>query len=338
MKTLLLLATLFLMATTCGAANEAARTNFHPGQFQWQTTAPLHSPAVSANDFYYSVKDPSVVFHDGQWHVFATVRGKKRSHQTEYISFRDWNTTAQAERHFLEITNGYFCAPQVFYFTPHKKWYLIYQASDTNRPVALQPAFSTTTNLEDWRAWTPPQFLYEKHPNNIKGWIDFWVICDDTRAHLFFTSNNNLMWRAETRLENFPRGWSEPKIVLRDDLFEASHTYKLKGYDQFLTVVEAVNGSRRYYKAYVADKLDGEWKPLAATREHPFASAANVRDTGEHWTDSFSHGEFIRTGVDERMEIDPANLRFLFQGASDAEMRGKKYGEIPWRLGILEAR
>ncbi len=304
--------------------------------FSWKVSAPLLAPATSDTDFCYSVKDPSVVFHDGRWHVFVTVRGKKRSHQTEYISFRDWSDTAKAERHFLEVTNGYFCAPQVFWFTPHKKWYQIYQALDTNRPVALQPVFSAVDRIENWRRWTPPAFLYDTHPKNIKGWIDFWVICDDTRAHLFFTSNNGLMWRAETRLAEFPRGWTEPKIVLRDDIFEASHTYKIKGRDQFLTVIEAQNGGRRYYKAYVADKLDGEWKPLAATREKPFASPVNARDTGAHWTDSFSHGEFIRTGVDEHMEIDPTNLRFLFQGVLDQDMRGKKYGEIPWRLGILE--
>ncbi len=44
----------------------------------------------------------------------------------------------------------------------------------------------------------------------------------------------------------------------------------------------------------------------------------------------------IRTGTDEDMEIDPDNLRFLFQEASEAEYRGSNYGGIPWRLGLLE--
>src|SRR5262249_8119076 len=57
---------------------------------------------------------------------------------------------------------------------------------------------------------------------------------------------------------------------------------------------------------------------------------------GAHWTDSFSHGELIRAGHDETLEVDPDNLRFLFQGVSDEAREGKKYGEIPWRLGILE--
>jgi hypothetical protein len=187
-------------------------------------------------------------------------------------------------------------------------------------------------------SWSKPTLLFAKQPGNVKGWIDFWVICDETRAHLFFTSNDGNMWRAETKLAEFPNGWTEPSVVLRADIFEASHTYRLKGLEKFLTIIEAQNGSRRYYKAYLADRLDGEWKPLAATREKPFAAPMNVRDTGHHWTDSFSHGELLRAGYDEKLEVDPATLRFLFQGVSDDQMRGKKYGEIPWKLGILEAR
>src|SRR5438105_6827864 len=70
------------------------------------------------------------------------------------------------------------------------------------------------------------------------------MICDDSKAHLFFTSNNGLMWRAETPLSEFPSGWSRPVIVLRGDIFEASHTYRLKGENKFLTIVEAQAASR----------------------------------------------------------------------------------------------
>jgi hypothetical protein len=57
--------------------------------------------------------------------------------------------------------------------------------------------------------------------------------------------------------------------VLRDDIFGASHTYRLRGIDRYLTVVEAQAGGRRYYKAYLADRLDGAWTPLAATSDRP---------------------------------------------------------------------
>lgn len=327
----------FVSAQSKAAENSSpALQRFQRGEFKWTASAPLVSPAQRPDDSCYSVKDPTVVHYGDRWHLFTTIRSQKRSHQIEYLSFEDWPRANAAPRHILTITNGYFCAPQVFYFTPHKRWYLVYQISDSNLKM-LQPAFSTSTNISDPVSWTPPQRLYQTHPTNITAWIDFWIICDDAKAHLLFTSNNGLMWRAETRLADFPHGWNAPKVVLRGDIFEASHTYRLKGLDQFLTVIEAqATGGRRYYKAYLADRLDGEWKPLAATKEKPFADLVNVRDSATHWTDSISHGELLRAGHDQKMEVDPANLKFLFQGVSEARRAGKKYGEIPWELGLLE--
>jgi hypothetical protein len=168
-------------------------------------------------------------------------------------------------------------------------------------------------------------------------WLDFWVICDQAKAHLFYTSLDGQMWRRETRKSDFPFGWSEPALALRGDIFEASHTYKLKGRAEYLTIVEAQGGGRRYYKAYLAERLEGPWRGLADSLAKPFAAYANVRQEPE-WTANISHGELLRTGVDENMEVDPARVRFLFQGASDAEYRSNSYGSIPWRLGILEVK
>jgi hypothetical protein len=144
------------------------------------------------------------------------------------------------------------------------------------------------------------------------------------------------MWRAEAALSDFPGGWSEPKVVLQADIFEASHTYKLKGTGKYLTIVEAQGDGRRYYKAYLADRLEGPWHGLADSRDKPFAAIANVEQDNP-WTTNISHGELLRSGIDETMEVDPDKLRMVFQGASDAEYRGNPYGKIPWRLGVLES-
>lgn len=306
------------------------------GRFRWKVDQPVLAPIDRPEDPCHAVKDPTFVRHEGTWHLFYSIRSKVRTHQIEYISFTDWKDAHKARRHVMKMNDGYFCAPQVFYFRPHKKWYLVQQVIDKSRKPALQPAFSTTETIGDPSSWTRHTLFYKEHPENVKRWIDFWVICDETRAHLFFTSLNGRMWRSETSLERFPHGWSKPAVVLRGDVFEASHTYKLKGRNQYLTLIEAQNGRRRYYKAYLADRLDGEWKELAASRENPFASPVNVGDAGEHWTDSFSHGELFRAGADERLEVDLDNLRFLFQGVTDEARKGKRYGDIPWRLGILE--
>jgi Glycosyl hydrolase family 62 len=331
------LSIIVLSASVAAEPQSPALQRFLAGEFRWTVGAPLVSPAERPDDFCYSVKDPSIIRFEGRWHLYCTIRSQKRSHQIEYFNFDDWPRAAAAERHILKLTDGYFCAPQVFFFTPQKRWYLICQVSDPSRKPSLQPAFSTTETLTNPSSWSAPKLLFATHPQNVTAWIDFWVICDDAKAHLFFTSNNGLMWRAETRLADFPGGWSEPVVVLRGDIFEASHTYRLKGLDRFLTAIEAeAPGGRRYYKAYLADSLDGEWEPLAATIDKPFAGAANVTSRGAQWTESISHGELVRSGHDEKMEVDPEHLQFLFQGVSDARRAGKKYGEIPWQLGMLE--
>lgn len=318
-----------------------ALDDFLAGRFRWTVSAPLIAPANRPEDPCYGVKDPTVVFHQGRWHVFSTIRSQKRARQIEYVSFADWKDADKAPRHVLSLSKKDFCAPQVFYFSPQKKWYLIYQEIDNSRRPNHYPVYSTTTDLADPASWSKPVELYARTPDNVKEWIDFWVICDDSRAHLFFTSLDGRMWRADTKLADFPGGWSQPVVALRGDFFEASHTYRLRGLDKYLAVIEALDGQdsatcRRYYQAYLAERLDGEWKPLATTKEKPFAGPANTRFVGGNWADSFSHGELLRAGHDEKLEVDPARLVFLFQGVSDEARKGKKYGEVPWRFGLLE--
>jgi hypothetical protein len=322
--------------------------DFLGGRFWWQVGAPAVSAVNRPDDPCFGIKDPSIVQYQDRWHLFYTSRNQKPgpmskvpSRKIEYCSFADWPDADKAPRHILTLTERDFGAPQVFYFTPHKKWYLLCFEIDNRRRPNHYPIYATSDNIADPRAWSKPAELFPTVPDNVKEWIDFWIICDRTRAHFFFTSLDGRMWRADTRLADFPAGWGKPEVVLRGNFFEASHTYRLKGMDKSLTVIEAIDGVRsdadpRYHQAYLADKLDGEWKPLAAGKDQPFAGPANVRFTGEAWADSFSHGEMLRAGYDEQLEVDPANLRFLFQGVSNAARKGKPYGEIPWRLGVLE--
>ena len=322
----------------------AARPTTAPvlsGQQAWTSTPPLAGPVDRGGDHFYAIKDPSVVRDGGKWHLFCTVRGRDRHLQMEYLTFDDFNAVDKGERHLLPIFDAYYCAPEVFHFSPQDKWYMIYQyqpgGRDGNKRV---PGFSTNQKVGDWKNWTKPQPLYPPDSPTTKkfggSWIDFWVICDAKKAHLFFTRDNGELWRADTKLADFPIGWGEPVRVMKADIFEASCTYAVKGTGKFLTIIECVGpDGRRYFKSYGADKLDGEWTPLAASWAHPFAGTENVRQPAGHWTDSISHGELIRAGTDETLEVDPADVRFLYQGVSAADMAGKPYGEIPWRLAIL---
>ncbi len=302
----------------------------------WEYGRPLIAPEKRDVDSSRAQKDPTVVYYQGKWHVFMTVKLPGRS-AIEYCSFEKWEDANNSQRTILKISDSdYYCAPQVFYFTPQQKWYLIYQMGVPGSRK-MWVAYSTTTDIADPDSWTHAQAILDggkSDPRQVGG-LDFWIICDDTRAYLFYTSLNGKMWRLWTHLEEFPRGFHDCQVALDAAIFEASHTYRLKGLDQYLTIVE--QDGRRYYKAYVANRLDGSWKPIADTAQHPFAGWRNVRPAPgvKPWTDNVSHGELIRDGYDEHLIVDPQRLQFVFQGMLDADKSGKGYGQFQWRIGIL---
>ncbi len=305
---------------------------FEDGRFAWKCSPPLIDFDRKAADPHVSIKDPTIVRHQGKWHLFCTVRMASGKVDTQYLSFDDWKNANAAARTPLNLHDQYYCAPQVFFFRPQNKWYLLYQIRDKDHVPPWGPAVSTSSDIGDPKSWTKPTWIFDKQ---YKG-LDYWMIGDGKKMYLLFTSLDGRMWRSGTSVADFPKGFSEPAVVLTADIFEASHTYKLKGLDKYLTIVEAQGENRRYYKAYLADRLDGIWKPLADTIKKPFAGLANIQQE-QPWTASISHGELIRTGADELMEVDPAHVQFLFQGASDDEYRNSGgYGKIPWRLGMLE--
>src|SRR5215212_689180 len=108
-----------LVLLLAAAAASAPAADPFPGPFRWTYGPPLVAPASRPADPCYSVKDPSIVRYDGRWHLFCTIRSVKRTHQIEYSSFADWKDADAAGRHILTVSDGYFCAPQVFYFEPH---------------------------------------------------------------------------------------------------------------------------------------------------------------------------------------------------------------------------
>jgi len=303
---------------------------------QWEYSAPLISPEDRDFDKSHAQKDPSVVFHDGRWHVFMTVKIGQRT-VMEYCSFKDWKTANSAPRHLLKlIDRDYFCAPQVFYFEPHGLWYLIYQVGN---PVArfMAVAYSTTKEISDPESWTPARNILDggKDDPRKEGGLDYWVICDEQRAYLFLTTNNGKMWRLWTELNRFPDGFGHCELALQGDIFEASHTYRVEGQRQYLTLIEA--DGQRYFKAFVSDRLDGQWKELRTSENLAFAGSKNISPaTGvSPWTDNVSHGELVRISNDQTLTINPAHLEFVFQGILQSEKSGKPYGQYPWRIGLL---
>ncbi|MGJ3241753.1 MAG: non-reducing end alpha-L-arabinofuranosidase family hydrolase [Opitutales bacterium] len=301
-----------------------------PGQ--WSTGAPmLDVPPDRAGD-WLSIKDPSIVHHGGAWHLFVTVRARTRSHAIAYYRFDDFDQASTAAPILLPAHPGYWCAPQVFYFRPHRQWYLVCQAKSPAFSPPYQAAFSTSPDIANPSGWSTLRSVdltwRGKDP-----YLDFWVICDASNAFLFFTCDNGEMWRSETPLNAFPYGWSQPELAYRGAIFEASHIYAAP--DGYFCLVEAQRqDDRRYFKILHADHLRGNWHPAPGAGE-TYASPENVTQRSGHWTDSISHGELLREGIDERLTARP-DAPFLFQGVLHRERTGKPYGEIPWKLGLLE--
>jgi len=330
-----------MCAAACLAMIGAAVCAGEPPAFKvpaaWEYGTPLISPEKRDENPSRAQKDPTVVLYEGKWHVFMTVKLPGRS-AIEHCAFERWEDADRSRRTILKVSDSdYYCAPQVFYFAPQKKWYLIYQMGVPGAKY-MWVAYSTTTTIDDPSSWTRARPILDGGPNDPRreGGLDYWIICDDERAYLFLTNLNGTMWRLWTRLADFPEGFGRCELALRAAIFEASHTYRLKGTSTYLTIIEE-NG-RRYYKAYLADRLDGEWRPIADTAEKPFAGWKNIRPAAgvEPWTDNVSHGELVRDGYDQRLIVDPENLRLVFQGMFDKDKGGKGYGQFEWRIGMLK--
>ena len=213
-----------------------------PGPFAWSSTAPLISAIPDASHPIVAVKDPSVVFFNNLWHVYATT-STGSAWSMQYINFSTWQQAASAMPYYMDQTagfSGYHAAPEVFFFRPQNKWYLIFQSGP--------PTYSTNADLSQPGNWTAPQNFFASQPANISGWLGFWVICDSANCYLFFSDDNGGFYRCQTTIQNFPNGFSAPVLVMQAanafDLFEASCTYYLQGLNQYLTII-AIDGSGR---------------------------------------------------------------------------------------------
>ncbi|WP_436715663.1 non-reducing end alpha-L-arabinofuranosidase family hydrolase [Roseiconus lacunae] len=331
------------LAFSLNSVVDAQDSVWETGKFHWKVGPPILSVSQerlpNSEAPWVAVKDPSVVRFDGKWHLFCTLRNQKTGKgriRIGYCNFGKWSEANQADWHLLDLTMDYHGAPQIFFFEPDQRWYLIYQAADESRGLKYGPCYSYTATIDDPTSWSKPEPLYVV-PEGKKAGLDYWVICDQTHAHLLFTSLDGRIWHSQTALNRFPQGdWTTQQVVLEADLFEASHTYKMLGQDQFLTLVEAQDGRRRYFKFFTAIHPAGPWRPLAATRGNPAVSVNNVVNQDQSWATSYSHGEILRSGYNQHLEIDPKSVQLIFQGANDQEYQRGQYGDITWQLGLLQ--
>jgi hypothetical protein len=312
-----------------------------PPSLHWSASAPLISPTSDATHDLVAAKDPTVVYFNNRWHVYASSVSKAGAYSMIYTSFTDFSQASTAPVYYMDQTpgfNGYTAAPEIFYFTPQKKWYLVFQSGP--------PMYSTVDDPSAPAKWTPPAPFFSTTPSIITqnggGWLDFWVICDAASCHLFFSDNHGRWYSSKTSIDKFPKDFAEPVVVMQDAnagrMFEASNVYKISGTGQYLALIEAfdqTSNSKRYFRSWLSNSLDGPWLPWQASGTYPFAGPSNVTFSGSAWTSDISHGDMIRAGYDETLAIDPCNMRYLFQGADPTANNGGDYNKIPWRIGLL---
>jgi hypothetical protein len=256
-----------------------------------------------------------------------------------YLTFTDFSQAESATFHYLDATPigaGYRAAPQVFYKTSQKLWYLIFQDGNA--------AYSTNTDITNPAGWSAVKHFWTSQPSIITQnigagyWVDMWVICDTANCYHFSSDDNGHLYRASTTLANFPNNMGQPVIALSDsnknNLFEASNVYKVGS--QYLLIVECIGSTgHRYFRSWTSSSLSGSWTALAATEANPFAGTANVVFPGGSWTLDISHGEAVRHVYDETMTLpDCGPNQYLFQGLPTGST-SSSYNTEPWKLALL---
>ncbi len=311
------------LLATLATATEASHT--------WQAGPPLLLPGATGTFDETAVKDPSVVFHGGNWHVFYTARGQER-YSIGYVAAPSLDKLQDAPRHKLLQIRGKddpcAAAPQVFYFEPQQTWYLVYQTRDSN----YQPVYSTTKTIEDPTSWTAPKPLVEKDEK--PKWIDFWVICDDTTAYFFYTRNHRHQYVMTAPIAEFPKGFANPTKVF-SPIHEAVHIYKAQGRDEYHMLYEnrVIKGKDfRQFGLATAPHLLGPWTRV--TDDYATGKQLRWASGVTPWTEEVSHGEMLRTGCDQRLEYNPAKSAFLIQGMP-LSAHNVEYPMLPWSLGVI---
>jgi len=297
-------------------------------EYSWEVNDPIfkQGPAQSFDEI--AVKDPSIVFFEGNWHLFYTARSQEE-YTTGYVSAKNLGELQSAPRYELKMIRGekrYGCAPQLFYYTPQDAWYLIFQNRDAN----YQPAFSTTADLSKPESWREPEPLLIK--DSPEKWIDFWIICDDTKAYLFYTQAHKYVMVRSTPLALFPKAWGEAQIAF-DNVHEAVHVYKVKNRKEYHMIYELNQKGVRSFGLAIATDLYGPWK--RTTDRYAAGDQLRYVDKSVKWIEMVSHGEALRSGSNERMEYDPDNCRWLIQGILKEESN-VSYPALPWKLGIIQ--
>lgn len=375
MKRIMLLTSVIFYSSFAGTSSGRAGSACGGISRSWTMERDLVLEAGAPGQFDdVAVKDPTIVFHDGLYHVFYTSKYTEETAArfresgrhvppmragTGYVAAPSLQELRDASRYDLsELVDEVVIAPQIFYFEPHATWYMI-----AHRVVPgtreLVPIYLTNKNISDIHGWSKPQDLRRTRPGDNPFWIDFWVICDDTDAHLFYMDQTGAVLRMECPIDQFPEGLAEAEEQVavfakgEDDfapwsLFEAAHVYRVEKTGDYFMLAECAywdEDKNRYFDArfrfmigFTADSLRGPWTRVEGDPLKYFAHAANLRFPDGHATPytQVSHPELIRSDHHQRLEISSFNMDMLFQTFDGSRVpENYRYDDLPWVLAIM---
>jgi len=335
---------------------------------RWYITGKILRPQEGEAFDNVAVKDPSIVFYNGRYHLFYTAKSSRPTvvgldYRTGcgYASAVTLEGLQVAGRISIDSLAGRpVIAPQIFYFEPHHSWCLVAHSPVENDDLhRLKPIFLRNPRIEDPDGWSEAEeILPGEGETGFR--IDFWVICDEDRAYLFYSDQKGSVYRLSCNLQQFPEGLrsSLPEIAIHEEhsdcdrpwrSFEAVHIYYVKSEDCYLALLEGayshpagegrVDARNRFIFGMTADSLDGAWKRLERDDCRFLAEAGNLvhADRSRVTYTQVSHPELIRSGYNQRLEIDDFRLTMVFQSFNGSEVPDDyDYHALPWELVVMK--
>ncbi len=360
--TILLCSVLFSMMNSC----QKDKTEIF--YKKWTVSEPIFTAGSRGTFDAVAVKNPSIVYYKDKYHLFYTAKseihtnGQSRySISCAYASAASFEKLNTAERFNIDsITGDMIIAPQIFYFEPQKRWFIIAHTKEIEANSShLAPIYLTNPNIENVNGWSEITKIQTAKSDD-SFWIDFWVICDDKNAYMFYSDQKGSVFRLECPLNTFPEGFSKskPELALHVNhmnekkawkMFEEVHIYYVKKENKYLALLEGaykhpakkgdVDARNRFIFGMTADSLNGKWERIEKGKNEFLADAANVfLENGDRMLyTQVSHPELIRSGYNQKLEIEDYNFTMLFQTFDGSIFPDTyNYNELPWELLLMK--
>ena len=165
-----------------------------PTTFKWTSSGPLASPKSPPGHDFVSLKDFTAVRWNNLYHVFATVFDQSASGwNMVYFNFSDWPEADAADQFYMQNspTMG-GVAPQLFYFTPKKKWVLVYQWG---------ASFSTSDDPSQPKTWSPKAPAAHGRPT---GWHRLYGHLRQRQLLSVFCRRQRQIYQSKMPIDQFP--------------------------------------------------------------------------------------------------------------------------------------